>query len=79
MWPVLHRGGRRNADTSTPSKQRDRHGVTQTTHHSDSQPSHSDSTGRRQAHPRAGAAKTPQMVCSPVRYVFRQWLLELLA
>ena len=53
---------RRQPDTSTPSKQRDRHGVTHTTHHSDSQPSHSDSTGRRQAHPRGGSLEGKEVL-----------------
>ena len=40
---------RRTADTSTPSKQRDRYGVTHTTHRSDHQPSNSDSTTARES------------------------------
>ena len=52
----------RNADTSTPSKQRDRHGVTHTTHHPGSQPSNSDSTGRRQAHPRRGSLEGKEVL-----------------
>ena len=66
----------RNRDTPQTTERRHEHTeqatgqvqvqVTHTTHHSDSQPpSHSDSTGRRQAHPLARAGRPTYCVHAP--------------